>query len=244
MAVYGPAGSGKTTLAASAEDSEQWGRPVLLVDAEGGASAVADRKTVQVMDVTDWKTIESFTQTAIRMGDQFPYKTVVFDNLSEIVNMLVQHVTGDNETPSQPEWGKVTLAFLKFIRDWRELSRRGTVNVIYIAWEEEVRDEVGRAKYNLAFTPRIRRDFPGIIDIIAYLSVNEKSKDKYERTLDFAPSPRTVSKFRRAPTDAALSIPYQITYDLDHLPMGDLLAVLRGGEQWPSNKYAAKSANK
>ena len=236
MALYGAAGSGKSSLAASAADSED-GSPLVFLDAEGGSRAIAHRDDIEVIDVDSWKEIELFTRTA-KSYSGFPWKTVVFDNMSEYLSMLNSLITGDGEAPSQPEWGKITLEFLSFIRTWRDLSKRG-INVIFIAWEDEEKDDIGRVKHNLNFTPKIRKEFPGMIDIIGYLAVVDKSAT-HERLLDFSPSSRTAAKFRRSQTEAALAIPFKIQYGIDKMPMSDILKVLKGGGKWPDKKYTVK----
>ena len=235
MAIYGPAGSGKSTLAAGAADSPD-NSPLLIVDAEGGSRAVAHRADIEVLDVKSWKDIDDFTEAAKRTKD-FPWKTVVFDNMSEYLSLLTNKVVGSGEdSPSQPQWGKITLEFLSFVRTWRDLSRRG-INVILIAWEDEEKDEVGRVKHQLSFTPKIRSTFPGMIDIIGYLTVVDKSIVG-ERLLDFAPSSRTASKFRRSQDEGAMQIPLKIQYGIGKVPMADILTVLKGGGTWPKDKYS------
>lgn len=242
MALYGKAGSGKSTLASGAA-SAPMGAPVLFLDAEGGSRAVAHRPDINVIDVASWKEIDDFTEVAKKNKDALPWKTIVFDNMSEYLSLLVFSITGNSEdAPTQPEWGKVTLEFLTFVRTWRDISRYG-VNVIFIAWEDEEKDSIGRVKHNLHFTPKIRKEFPGMVDIIGYIEAVDRSPTQ-ERVVDFSTSSKTVSKFRRSQDEAALAIPFQVRYGLNVEPMADIINVLKEGKAWPTAKYTVKTPTK
>ena len=114
--IYGPAGIGKSTFAAGAADSPM-GAPLLFMDAEGGSKAISHRDDITVMDVDSWSMLEDFTKTA-KKATSLPWKSIVFDNCSEILNIITKSVVGSDETaPSQPQWGKVAMEFLSFVRD-------------------------------------------------------------------------------------------------------------------------------
>ena len=241
--IYGQGGVGKSSFAATAADSP-YGSPCLFLDAEGGSRAIAHRDDITVIDIKTWLELEDFTKVAGK-ALELPWKTVVMDNCSEFINLLTKQVVGTDESaPTQPQWGKMAMEFLSFIRDWRNIGTRTGTNIVFIAWDDEEKDEIGRSKHQLQMTPKLKREIPGMVDIIGFMSVNEKSGTEYRRIIDFAPSSKTVSKFRRSQTEAALEIPYRIEYGLKDSPLADMLAVLKGGEKWPSEKYAKYSKSR
>lgn len=236
--IYGPAGIGKSTVAAGAADSEM-GAPLLFMDAEGGSKAISDRDDITVMDVDNWQTLEDFTKVAKKVVGPLPWKTIVFDNCSEIINLVTKSVVGSDETaPSQPQWGRVAMEFLSWVRDWRTIGRDSGTNIVFIAWDSEEKDEIGRVKYHLQATPKIQKELPGMVDIIGMLSANEKNG---KRIIDFTVNPKkSISKFRRSKADTALKIPNTIEFGLDVSPLADMIAVLRGGAEWPAASYDKK----
>lgn len=233
IALYGAAGVGKTTLAAQAALSPL-GSPVLIIDAEGGSRAVAHMQNVYVADVKSWKEI---TEVSNEVAKQAQFKTIVLDNMSEFQQINLKGIVG-NGMPQIQHYGQNTNEMLNFSRLWRDISRDTGVNVIFIAWESPEKDEsTGIIKRDLGFTPSLAKQFPGIIDIVGYLTVNQKGL----RVLNFAPSVRNAAKFRRSQTEVAMQIPLQLTYGLNEYPMVDLLNTLKGGETWPTGRYVKSS---
>jgi len=77
--IYGDPKNGKTWLAASASELEQFS-PVLLVDVEGGASAIArDWKNVDVIQVDTHAQLDSVLEGLLTTDHK--YKTVIIDTL-------------------------------------------------------------------------------------------------------------------------------------------------------------------
>ena len=77
--IYGDAGRGKSWLAASASEIAEMS-PVLLIDVEGGASAVArDWKDVDVINVNNHEQFDAVIQDLLNVKHN--YKTVIIDTL-------------------------------------------------------------------------------------------------------------------------------------------------------------------
>lgn len=230
--MYGQGGAGKTTLAASAADSE-YGARYLHCDAEGGVSAVEDKSNVEVVEIFKYADFKKLTDEVSK--HDFPFKSIGFDNMVEIVGLCLEEITGNSRDQVEiQEWGKMTREILFRVRMLRDAARKNGVNVFLMAWDADEKDDRGVIKKDLAFTPALRKEYPGIVTVIGHVAV---TNDPNKRMLNFAPSPRTVSKFRRAASSAAQKIPFQIYYGMDKLPMPDILAVLRGGKEWPASKY-------
>lgn len=238
---YGAAGSGKTSLAANAEDTDI-GKPLVFIDAEGGTRSIAHRKNIDIIELLSWSQLSDFTKSAIEDRDNFPWRTVVFDNLSEYLSLCVRH-RRKGETTTQPEYQRITDDMLAFIRSWRDLSRLTNINVIFNIWDDDNKDELGMVRKVVAFTPSLQKQFPGIVDIIGYIRILNQPP-KYTRVLSLQESPKTMAKFRRSADEWARRIPSEIPYGLDNLPLADILNVLQKGEEWPTKKYSTGSDGK
>lgn len=230
--LYGQGGSGKTTVAAEVYELGK----TLLMDAEGGSEAVSHIKdpNLDIVEVFEYKQFNAMSQQLF--SGQHDYKNVIVDNLVEVINLDLRQITGSGtKSPELQEWGTMTREILFKTRQYRDLARLQGVNVFFLAWDADEKDDRGILKKDLAFTPALRKEYPGVVTIIAHIRVLD---DPTKRMLDFAPGPRTVSKFRRSADSAATKIPFQITYGLNNLPIVDVIRTMRGEQEWPSTRYA------
>ncbi len=232
--LYSRGGGGKTTFAAGADDDDA-DKPVMFIDAEGGMKAVSDRPDIDYIPVKDWREVKRLKEAFIKEPD-LPWKTIVLDNLSEIIQMSVIDIVGNAEDQvSQPKYGEMAREVLSLVRTLRDLSRYRGINVIIIAWDSIERDQAGKLKSTIEATPKLQKSLPGIVDIIGYISPIDGDPD--HRKISFEPHSQTIAKFRRNRTDVASTIPLEIVYGLDNLPMSDILAALKRGKEWPEKKY-------
>lgn len=235
ITLYGPAGAGKTTLSATAADVPE-GAPMLICDAEGGTRVIAHRTDIDVMPIHDWNTAEAFT-SAIERDPSPPWKTISWDNLSELQTVNMASIIGPDKKPEIQNWGENTATILKFTRRWRDIAQAKNINVIFVAWDEVVRVDGEPTRRRLNFTNSLQKTYAGLVDIIGYLDV-ENNPPHWTRTLHFEPSPRLESKFRRDQTEAANKIPFQI-YNPN---LGTIIQVLRTGKEWPTAKHTKPTA--
>lgn len=237
IAIYGPPGVGKTTFCAQAIDSP-YGAPVLDLDAEGGARSIS-HTTVEVVTVDTWVKIRKVASAIMAIPkDQIPWKSIILDNMSEYQAISIKHIAGAGPTQQQ-HWNTSTSDLLKLTREFRDWGKDNQVNIFFIAWESPEKDEAtGIIKRDVGFTPSLARQFPGIVDIVGYLSVDSGDT----RKLTFAPGKTTASKFRRGLTEAARKMPLTFSYKLEDKPIVDILSTLRGGGEWPTDKYARRVA--
>ena len=233
IAIYGPPGVGKTTFCAQAIDSI-YGAPVLDLDAEGGARSIA-HTAVEIVTVDSWEKIKKVSASLFALTD-VPWKTIILDNMSEYQSLSIKSVAGGGP-PQLQHWGQSTSDLLNLTRAYRDWGRKNSINVFFIAWETPEKDEsTGIIKRDVGFTPSLARQFPGIVDIVGYLSVSSGDT----RSLTFAPSRTTASKFRRSLTEAARRMPLTFSYKLEDKPIVDILETLRGGGTWPADKYSKR----
>ena len=207
----------------------------MFLDAEGGTRAISHREDIDVLSVNSWRKIQDVHNELKRGGHG--YKTIVYDNLSEYAVLCIQGIAGIADQPEIQEWGKSNRAILNLVREGRDMARFQDINVVFIAWDVQDKDEMGRPLLNAAFTPGIQKELPGIVDTIGHISVADQKSGL--RLLSFNPGPRTIAKFRRSQDEAALKIPFEIYYGLDNMPMPDILRVIKEGGDWPANKYPA-----
>lgn len=233
-AIYGPPGAGKTTFCAYACEAID-GAPVLDLDAEGGARSIM-HLPVEVAPVDTWEKIKRITAGIMAIED-LPYKTIILDNMSEYQALNLKSVAGSGQ-PQIQHYQTCTIDLLNLTRQYRDLAKRKGINVFFIAWESPEKDDsTGIIKKDVGFTPSLARQFPGIVDIVGYLSVEAGET----RRLTFAPSIRTAAKFRRSLTEAARKIPLTINYKMEDKPIVDILNTLRGGADWPTSKYTKQT---
>lgn len=237
--LFSRAGSGKTTLAGSADDSPE-DCPVLFIDAEGGTKVISHRPNIDVITVKSWDEIKSIT-SRLKADPHLKWKTVVLDNLSEFVQLAITKIVGNStDQTSLPKYGDMAREVLALVRDYRDLARIRGVNTIIVAWDSAEEDKAKRPLLTLNATPKLQGDLPGIVDIIGHIDPVDGQPDR--RLLNFEPSSRTIQKFRRVPSDTGRTIPHKIVYGIDNLPLPDILAALKRGVPFPVERYATVPA--
>lgn len=235
IAIYGKPGVGKTTLAAQASLCAEGGR-TLILDAEGGARSISHLDNVDIIDITSWQQLAQISNELMNPNVSIPWGTIILDNMSEYQAIGINALAG-RENPQLQMYLKNTNEMLYLTRAYRDMARKRGVNVFFIAWESPEKDEfTGITKHDMGFTPSLARQFPGIIDIVIFLT-SENDPPQFTRVISFAPAPNTAAKFRRSRAEVAKDIPLVLYYTQDETPMVDLLATLKGGKAWPTGKY-------
>lgn len=230
MVLYGQGGAGKTLLAAMVREL---GR-TLHIDAEGGTD-VLDGIIDENYDIIDIYSYREFKKLvgALKRNPQ-DYRNIIVDNLCELADLDINEIAGEGNAPQIQHWGEMTRDILHEVRDLRNLARRYGINVIFIAWDSDEKDG-SIIKKNLALNPALQAKVPGIINIVGHVRV---LTNPHRRMLDFAATPKSVSKFRRANNASAMEVPLQITYGVDNLPLADVLNTIQGRSKWDSKKYS------
>lgn len=235
MTLYGKGGIGKTTLAYEAHLCE-YTKPAMFLDMEGGIRAISDDPTLKVIHTEQFSETSRFLNK-VKLDAEFPWKTIVVDNISELQSMNLKGLSGSG-MPTLPEYGKSQLEMVDFVRDCRALTLTRGLNIIVCAWDcPEKEESTGIIKRDIQFTPSLQERYPGLVEIIGHITIY-REEPPYMRLLDFSPSRRTVAKFRRNRSEIAQQIPLKIPYTLDDRVLVDILNTLVGHEPWPTKKYA------
>jgi len=202
IVIFGYGGAGKTTLGCTAQDSDL-GKDVLLIDLEGGVRSVADRDDITVMQPRNWEEVVQLIEW-LKKNDH-PYKTWIFDSLTEAQRMTLKMVMKSSPTPdmpSQPEYGKSNELVLTMVRELRNLSVERGLNIVFTAHADEVKDESsGTVLIRMALTPGCVKGLYQIVDAIAYLQADYKTD---QRKLFLKSTHRVLAKFRQPRTGPQL----------------------------------------
>lgn len=175
--IYGDSGTGKTTLAGSADEVPSM-RPVLFVDIEGGTESLRHSyPDVQTVRVTTWKEMQGL-YNELHEGNH-PYKTVVLDSLTEIQKFNMYQIMGeviqkrpdlDVDVPSMREWGKNLEQIRRFVRGFRDLE----MHTIFTALSRaDKNDRTGMVTNKPSLSGKMADEVAAFLDIVAYYYVKQ-----------------------------------------------------------------------
>jgi hypothetical protein len=170
--LYGPPGSSKTTGALSAPG------PILYLNAEGGNAAMFARRLhagTEIREVVvDSGEVLNEALLYARAGNGI--ETVVLDSLGAIFQAVLEDKTGGGK-PTLPQYGDTTTAIERFARALRDLP----VNVVLIAHEQAVKDEVSGQFERLPFTgttnPALGIKLMAQADVVGYTGLIEGDEE-------------------------------------------------------------------
>jgi len=201
ICVFGYPGSGKTTFAASAQDSEL-GADVLIADADGTAArSLSDRRDIQVAPIKDYDGLIKLSEYL--RNKSHPFKTISFDTLTAIQEMALRKVMKASptpDTPSQPEYGKANQLVSEFISTWCAQARQKGINVIFaVHAKEETNADTNITSLRMALTPGLLTATYQRVDSIGFLE-NKRVQGKVERRLLLHSTNKIVAKHHQPQT--------------------------------------------
>lgn len=190
--IYGDAGRGKTWLAASISEVAEYG-PVLLIDAEGGASAIArDWKDVDVISVEKHEQFQSVID-GLLVGNH-KYKTVIIDTIGVVMDRAEKFFgeKPENKNNKFGRWGD--------LKNWanevfRALHTAPFVSILLAHALDDKDETTGAVKTTAMLPGSFKSTLPSIPDIVGYLAV-ENTEEGPQRVLVVGQSERLVTKNR------------------------------------------------
>ena len=177
MLVYGDSGTGKTTLAGSADEVPEM-RPVLFVDIEGGTESLRHSyPNVETVRVQNWKQMQD-VYNVLHSGEH-EYKTVVLDSLTEIQKFNMYNIMHDTiakrpdldpDVPSMREWGKNLEQMRRMVRGFRDLD----MHTIFTALNMTDKDQkTGITTMQPSLSGKLAKEVAAFLDIVAYYYVKQ-----------------------------------------------------------------------
>ena len=186
MIIYGKAGVGKTTFAASAPKA-------LLLDFENGSKFLGQRGIS--LDVIRFKEWFSNSEAKELMSAIKEYETIIVDPLGEamdkLINYTVHKVGGSmrqqtRDALTMAGWGEAKKRMRDFIKALRDTGK----NVIIVAHDAEDKDNE-EIIHRIQIATRLSDEIPNMVDIISYMAVRKKD----EANKHFLYTPRQADKF-------------------------------------------------
>lgn len=206
--IFGPPGIGKTTLLATAQESE-YGRDLLWFDIDGSVVTLEDRDDIAIwpdresLPIPTWKDFRDVVDKIIAAGGDSPYKTLGFDSLSAIYyDLILPKITGSREKqPRIQDWGEANRLMIKLIMDLKTLNVYG-INTIFLGHvkeEREILDPDNPDNYithiRLAGSPQGRDEILRTVGTVGYYDWDRQFKN---RELRFKPERKIdAPKFRQ-----------------------------------------------
>jgi hypothetical protein len=185
MLIYGDSGTGKTTLAGSA-DAVPSMRDVIIVDVEGGTESLkVPYPNVATVRVTSWKEMQSVYDDLHRGNHD--YQTVIIDSLTEvqkfnmdqIMNELLQlKPDRDPDVPDRREWGKNLNQMRRFVRAFRDLP----MNTIFTALVRADETNTGKKVYLPSLSGKLAGEVAAFLDIVGFYYTREVAAEDGDGT--------------------------------------------------------------
>lgn len=198
--IYGDSGTGKTTLAGSADFAPAM-RPVLIVDIEGGTESLRrSYPDVDVVRVTTWDEMQTLYNTLYEGGHG--YNTVVLDSLTEIQkfsmtqimkDLIRDHDDRDPDIPSMREWGKNIEQIRRFVRGFRDLP----MNTIFTALVRvDKNSRTGKETMMPMLSGKLASEVAAFLDVVGYYYIKTDDEGDLKRWLLTTKTEEQVAKDR------------------------------------------------
>lgn len=197
--MFGREGSGKTTAACSLANLG-YGK-VLVVNAEGGLKKnTLKRQGIDIDRIMIWppqgqKITHAgldgvYRQLAADLAnDPQSWSGVVLDSATELVQALVDHVSGDRIEKAtrkgvnidgvdqfftdRSDYGTMAKMFRDLLRKFRDLPAHFIVTALE---RRDVDDDTGKVQYGPAVSPSLQADLLGFVDVVMACSAADEDK--------------------------------------------------------------------
>lgn len=205
IVVYGPAGVGKTSLAATCEGK------AAVVSAEGGLLSLRD-KDVDFIDITkddDGKLITDESLRLVRLKEAYDYLNsaearkkyswIFVDSITEISQLFVKAYQKEFPDPKNnfQLWGKYGDSMRTLVKAFRDIPE---YNCCLVALSTTEKDDLGKISHVLDVQGKIGDQLPGYVDEVFYYHVGDVDGVKI-RKLVTQPSDKILAKDRSGKLD-------------------------------------------
>lgn len=191
--IFGEYGTGKTWLAASADDIEDYS-PVLIVDIEGSAAGVARQYPgVKIITADTHQKLE-LIKTEL-LTKKHPFKTVIFDTYNVAQNRAEKFFKSKPENANNKfgVWSDLKDWSLDFVRS----MHHAPFLAIFIAHSQTDKDEnTGKMTTTVKIAGSARTDVPAVPDLIGYLDFVADDEGNPIRVLRVGRSTSIITKNR------------------------------------------------
>lgn len=190
MLIYGDPKRGKSWFAASAAEVAELS-PVLVIDTEGGSSAIArDWKDVDVVEVDTHEKFELVVNSLL--DQQHKYKTVIIDTLGVAMDRAEKFFgeKPENRNNKFGKWGD--------LKEWinllaRKLHAAPFLSILVAHAQDDKDDQTGAVKTVPMLPGSAKNTLPSIPDIIGYMGAETDEAGVVHRVLNLQSSERLVS---------------------------------------------------
>lgn len=241
MGIYGPGGSGKTTLAATITDTPE-GAPALFLNSRGNphvVSSYGDR--IDVLQIERYDQVELIRQDILKDAAKgtFPYKSIVLDTTSEMFYTRLRDLYGPVTAVDWTKHSATTANLMQLHRNWIDLAETAPfANVIFIFQEvpekRTIRNQTVESRSEISFNKALQGQIPTLVNFLGRLYI-VGDNPPYKRLLDFRPV-ETVhqSKFqvdRKHPTAS------QVPMEIYNPSLAPILDTIRGSKPFPVTNH-------
>lgn len=183
--LYGPSGTGKTTLAAS------FPKPLLLLDIrDEGTDSVSDVDNIECRSISCFEEYEDMHAWLLKHPDKF--KTVVTDTLSQLQEMVMRELKGDKinqpigkKSMTRRDFGDISSVMKDWIINYRDLTQEG-INPVFIAQdrvftnEDEDKGDIGEIDPEVgpALMPSVAKVLNASVSVIGNTLIRERMEIK------------------------------------------------------------------
>jgi phage nucleotide-binding protein len=168
--VYGHAGAGKTTLAASMPAP-------IIISAEGGLLSIKDAG-LDYIEVNSMDSLMEAFEYVQASGDK--YQSVVLDSISEIGEVVLIHEKRINKD-GRAAYGEMAVQMTSIIRAFRDLAGK---HVLMTAKVEKSQDESGRILYAPSMPgAKVGQQLPYFFDEVLALRVEKDAEGIAQRAI-------------------------------------------------------------
>ena len=186
VVLYGPAGTGKTTLACT------FPKPILLMDVnEKGTDSVKDQEDIKVIHIKEWQDLESVYWFLKKNPGKF--KTLVWDTITQSMRMSIRKTMeeagkdvndarlGDWGSVNRKQWGDIAGRMGSWVTNFRDLEG---INVVYLAHDRVNKEDDDGENEGIQpmVGPRVSPSVASVLDagvnIIGSMFIRETIKKK------------------------------------------------------------------